>query len=352
MCEIQFMKRMDGKNLDEKDLNTFVKFMSLGDIGNSDAFGFFNSKKNFKSPGKFNYRKLNSDDIISDKFVVGHNRFATKRVYCIPEEIVDAKDTKNSKGPMPNWFIPYNGSSPFMGLSYNNIQFFKENPQENPKDKKERKSQQVATKENEKPMSNFNDNLNNHPFELSDLVLVHNGVVHNVDSLIEKFEVKTEVVTDSFIILFLIDKFLKESKGKEKDRTKLMIEAIKKTTQLIKGWYSVFLFDRKEEKLYYFKDNLGLFYFYKPNKNLLLGSTNYSNFEYVYKVQKIFKDLIIPKPGRIYLIRDEKDIKNPLKEIGVFRDYVKKAPVKKKPKKKKKSHFLKRSYIKLKGGKK
>ncbi len=346
MCEIQFLKRTDGKNLNEKDLNTFIKFMSLGDVENSDAFGFFNSKKDFKSPGKFDYKKLNSKDIISDSFVVGHNRFATgKFSYGLKEKEVELKE-------IPNDIFYYNGMSPFEGLIFNRICFV-EGSKKDKKDKKDDKG-----KENEKPMPNFNDNLNNHPFELNKLVLVHNGVVQNVDSLKDEFKIKTEIVTDSFVILFLIDKFLKEaelkdkSRGKERDRELLIVNAIKKTTDLIEGFYSVFLFDKKENKLYYFRDDIGSFYFYKPNKNMLVGSTSFKNFEHVYKDKGIFKDLIIPKSGRIYLIKDEKGKKNPLQEIGIFAEYIKKRKVKNKAKGEMESIFSRIFSIKLKGGKK
>ncbi len=344
MCEIQFIKRVDGKNLDEKDLNTFIKFMSLGDLGNSEAFGFFNSKKDFKSPGKFNYKKINSQDIMSDNFVVGHNRFATKSFHSY-DEVVDIKGKENNKKIIPIWFH-HNGMSPFLGFPPNGIYFAKDNSKEN---SKENKNEEIK-----KPIFNFNDNLNNHPFKLNDLVLVHNGVIQNVESLMKKFRIKTEISTDSFIILFLIDKFLKEaeSKGTKRDRKLLIGDAIKKTTNLIEGFYSVFLFDKKEKKLYYFRDDIGSFYFYKPSKNMIIGSTSFKNFEYIYKNKEIFKDLIIPESGKIYLIKDEKDKKNPLQEIGVFREYFKERKVKKKAKGEKKSIFSKIFSIKLKGGKK
>ena len=373
MCEIQFVKRVDGKNLNEKNLKTFIKFMSLGDIGNSDAFGFFNSKKDFKSPGKFDYKKLNSQNIMSDNFVVGHNRFATGKFnYGLKEKEVEIKE-------IPNDIFYHHGLPPFGGLVCSRICFVEES-KKNKKDKKDgkdRKSQQVATKkaeqsptkEPEKPIPNFNANLNNHPFELNKLVLVHNGVVKNVDSLKDEFKIKTEIVTDSFVILFLIDKFLKESELKEKlkrtkrNRTQLIINAIKKTTDLIEGFYSVFLFDKKEKKLYYFRDDIGSFYFYKPNKNILLGSTSFKNFEYVYKNKEIYQDLIIPKPGKVYLIKDKKGKKNPLQEVGIFREYIKKKKATKKKVRKSSQaktkekrptfwRFLRECLIKLKGGKK
>jgi len=365
MCEIQFLKRTDGKNLDEKDVNTFVKFMSLGDLGNSEAFGFFNSKKDFKLPGKFDYKKLNPQDIISDNFIIGHNRFATKKIYSFEEE-ADVKDKENNDAGIPHGFISYNemyGMSPFSGFFPNKICFVKDDSKDKSKGKSKNKIKEKL--EDNKPIFNFNDNLNNHPFKLNELVLVHNGVVQNAEELIKEFKIKTEISTDSFIILFLIDKFLKEaelkdkSRGKKRDRKLLMVDAIRKTTNLIKGFYSVFLFDRKEKELYYFRDNIGSFYFYKPNKNMLIGSTNFENFEYVYDNKEIFKDLIIPKPGMAYLIKDEKGKKNPLQEIGMFKEYIKKAKKKTKKsqqvatKEKKQTYFmfLKERFIKLKGGK-
>ena len=357
MCEIQFVKRVDGKNLSEKDLHTFIKFMSLGDIGNSDAFGFFNDEKCFRSEGKFNYRKLNSQDIMSSNFIVGHNRFATNKFYSYEDENEWEINMKNNmkKGTfIQNNFYFYNDLYPFGEFICNKIHIVPKNPKgsKNKNKESESKSEKITYK--------FNDDLNNHPFELNDLTLVHNGVIQNAENLMEELKVDTKISTDSFVVLFLINKFLKESesKNKKRNRTSLIVDAIKKTTNLIGGWYSIFLFDKKEKNLYYFKDNLSVFYFYKPNKEIIVGSTMYSNFERVYKDKKSSMELITPKPGKIYLVNGGGSKKSFLQEVGVFREYIKRRKVRKEAKGERESIFsrfqiLQRMFsIKLKGGKK
>lgn len=357
------MKRTDGKSLSENDLKTFVKFMSLGDIGNSDAFGFFNDKKVFKEEGKFDYRTLNAADIISSHFVVGHNRLATNKFYfapcntdCEPEPVVKNK-LKKSIFIQNNYFI-HDGLPPFGGFILNGIRLVPEKI----KGKKQNKEEPIIApeeiEEEEVPTLRFNNNVNNHPFELGDLILVHNGVISNAGSLMEEHKVSTEITTDSFIVIFLINKFLKEfeAKGKKGSRSSLIAEAIKRTTNLISGSYSIFLFDKKENKLYYFKNNRSIFYFYKPNKDMIVGSTVFTNFEHIYNNKEVYNELIKPKSGKIYLVNSGKNKQSFLQELGVFETYFKKRKRKKQLEDEEdteeKKGFLRHMFRKLKGGKK
>ena len=76
MCEIQFIKRING-NLNTKDINEFVKLLQFGSINNSDAFGLFNDSIIFKKSGIVNLKKFNLDLLKDCSFIVGHNRFKT-----------------------------------------------------------------------------------------------------------------------------------------------------------------------------------------------------------------------------------------------------------------------------------
>lgn len=79
MCELQLIKKFDGKKLSENDLKQFSTMLELGADNNSDAWGFFDGKTIEKSSGKFTL----SDEVknIQSKktnIIFGHNRYATK----------------------------------------------------------------------------------------------------------------------------------------------------------------------------------------------------------------------------------------------------------------------------------
>ena len=349
MCEIQFFKRLDNKNLSEKDTLNFLKFMNLGDMGNLHAFGFFNSKKIFKKDGRFNYRYLDDKEISSDSFVVGHNRFATtffgfgmKEPELAPASI-SSERFLDENSLVGNPFFTINASSGFNGFSgrygFNFIDFFlnlcrkKEYPTcELEKNKENDTKQQIKNGVRKKEVDS---NIQNHPFQLGDLVLVHNGGISNYFDLAKRFNLKSDINTDSYIILFLIHKFFKESKLD--NRRKKMVEAIQKTVKLIDGSYSVFVFDKVSKDLFYFKEPSTSFAFTVFGKRLLVGSTNKNNFKYIFNFKikdGIFqrvkmkrksiskKKLFIPKSNVIYLIGNKEG--EILKKIAKFNDVLEK----------------------------
>ncbi len=88
-------------------------------------------------------------------------------------------------------------------------------------------------------------NHNNHPFETKDFVLAHNGVIWNEENLRKSQKIENEIETDSYIIIALIQKFYLETKN--------VVEAIKKTTALIRGSYACWLFHRKSGEVFLFR---------------------------------------------------------------------------------------------------
>jgi hypothetical protein len=164
-------------------------------------------------------------------------------------------------------------------------------------------------------------NENNHPFILNSLVLVHNGIISNYRELENEFKfIKTEIETDSYIILRLINHFLKSNKLE--DRIKGITTAIKKTCGKIKGSYSVFLYDKISNKIFYFKDNSTEFYIYKVGNNLI-GTTTQIKINYIY--ENIHKVELNLKDNCIYLIENDLSFKklDKFKPLKDYRDYYK-----------------------------
>lgn len=166
-------------------------------------------------------------------------------------------------------------------------------------------------------------NFNNHPFMLEDFVLVHNGVLSNFTELKTRFKISNKIQTDSFIILWLVNHYFKKSKLT--DRTKKMAWAIQKTTSLIAGSYSVFVYDKVSRDLFYFKNANTDFEFCLLDDRVLLGSTNeenlnniYLNKKYIFDVDDCNKIFKTPNNNTIYLIND----KVVIKEIDVFKEHI------------------------------
>ncbi len=250
MCELQLIYKFGKEKLNEEDLKNFIKLMYLGDRYNHDAYGMFNKNYLFKAPGHFNYRTINEKKVLPESFIVGHNRFSTCNDYPLTEGIL----------------IPMNENiwhNSIMSLVFGGIRGYK---------------LESKTKKKFDNQKDIDINENNHPFKIGELTLVHNGVITNEFYLREKYNVNSSISTDSYVILFLIDHFIKVSKFKE--RREIVIEAIKKTVKEIKGTYSCFLYDKNLDKLFYFKSDRVDFYFAIFN-NTLIGSTEKENLNYI-----------------------------------------------------------------------
>ncbi len=251
------------KELEKSDLNEFIKMMCFGSLRkHDDAWGFFTNKTSFKKEGAFDPNATKIHTLKS-KFIVGHNRQSTMGV-----------------GPL--WNI--------------------------------RKAK--TTKKIEE--------LQHHPFELEDFTLVHNGIIDNAKNLFKKYKIQTPIKTDSYAIIHLIWHYFERSQ--EENRQEKILDAIQKTTQKIGGWYSIILYDKKDNKLYYFKDPITDFNFCTINKSFLIGSTHGLNINHSYIGTN--KTNFTPKENTIYLIGNYgKGIF--FKEIGKFKCQKKENKIKK-----------------------
>lgn len=172
-----------------------------------------------------------------------------------------------------------------------------------------------------KTTGNAENNFNNHPFKLKNFVLVHNGIISNDTDLREKFKIESKEKTDSYVILWLIDYYYKKST--KKTHFKRVIEGIKKTASKLEGSFSVFLYDKSEKNLFYFKNSDTNFIFLEhkdKEKHVLIGTTDQDKLNYLYMEE----GYIINEKARteyeildnhIYLINDDEI----LKDCGKFK---------------------------------
>lgn len=162
-------------------------------------------------------------------------------------------------------------------------------------------------------------NENNHPFELDDFILAHNGVINNQHVLREKYDIPETPETDSYVILWLISHFFQQSQAKT--RQKRIVNAIRKTCSQLAGWYSVFLYDRGENNIFYFRNIMADFAFALFEGNLLVGSTAITNLQAIYSQKEcLYNDFLDlsqePSPCTIYLINQ----RDKIKALAEFKD--------------------------------
>jgi len=103
-----------------------------------------------------------------------------------------------------------------------------------------------------KTMGNESFMKNNHPFETKDFILAHNGVIFNSEEMLAEEGIKTDIETDSYSLVALIQK--------EYDEHQEVIEAIRKTVEKTSG-FSCWLYD-KGHKIYFFRDRYPLVFFF------------------------------------------------------------------------------------------
>lgn len=236
--------------LKKKDVCNFMNLMCFGGVKNKDAWGVFNKDHLFKQSGVFNPNNFDVKNYIQDNFIVGHNRL---KCGCLD------------------------------GFNF---------------------GRGIIKEKHE----------NNHPFELDDFILVHNGVINNASKLFKKHKLNTKITTDSYIILYLINKYFKMSlKLLRKDK---IIDSINKTLQELSGWYSIVLYDKVDDEIYYFKDYITQFHFCIVDKNILIGSTKKLNLNYTYLDKH--KEYFIPLNNKIYNIKYSPIDKTFFRAIGNF----------------------------------
>ena len=126
------------------------------------------------------------------------------------------------------------------------------------------------------------ENKNNHPFETSNLMLVHNGVISNHDSLKGNFALDYPEETDSAIIIHLMEAYLEQDYSIE--------DAIKETAESLQGSYSVMVYHKPDDRIFYFKNSSTSFAFMKAvtktGKVSLYGSTKTQNLVNTYNWEK------------------------------------------------------------------
>ena len=89
-------------------------------------------------------------------------------------------------------------------------------------------------------------NYNNHPFETENFVVVHNGIINNHASLKALYGLQYKEDVDSYIIPALMENNIDyfENEG----------ELIKSVAEEISGTYSVLIYSKRNDCLYYFKN--------------------------------------------------------------------------------------------------
>jgi hypothetical protein len=101
--------------------------------------------------------------------------------------------------------------------------------------------------------------LNAHPFRIGDWVLVHNGMFSNGGN---------GKHTDSFLFLKAV------AKGSETD----VVARVQRALDKAPGWASIFLFNAKSKRLYYFRTGSADFTFAKMG-GIVMGATRRSRIE-------------------------------------------------------------------------
>lgn len=157
---------------------------------------------------------------------------------------------------------------------------------------------------------------NNHPFETENFILVHNGVISNHEYLKEKHNLDYTIETDSYIAIALLEKFYKESNN--------LTETFKNSLTPLAGSYSLVIYHKLSQRLFYVKNSSPSFTFgliHTNNGDLLIGTTDERNIELtfnntergVFEVSSINYTPFKPKSEVIYELKDDK--------ISIFLEY-------------------------------
>ena len=114
------------------------------------------------------------------------------------------------------------------------------------------------------------DNNNNHPFTSTRFTWAHNGIISNYDEINKKYKLKYKGDVDSGIIGLALEKIIKKKKCN-------VPKAIKILAEELCGSFSIFVYDKSKEKLYYFKNSHTSFTFALVDKKYIFGATDKSN---------------------------------------------------------------------------
>lgn len=135
----------------------------------------------------------------------------------------------------------------------------------------------------------------NHPFVNNNFVLVHNGVIN---------QFKKNVGSDTFGFWIDFNKEFNEllNKDKKKNRHNAIKQTIQNLFKEDKGFYSIFIYDKKTKLSYYFKDSSTNIRFFQ-SKSYLYITTNDNNERFLNLLNERFKEYKI-KDRAIYKIQN------------------------------------------------
>ena len=163
-------------------------------------------------------------------------------------------------------------------------------------------------------------NKNNHPFETRNFMLVHNGIIGNHDLLKRQYKLKYKEETDSAIVPRLLELYLVKYKD--------IVQTIKEVAEVLSGSYSILLYYKPTNRLFYFKNSGTSFSFMKTinkhGKIALYGSTKDENllncYEWtddgMFQMDTLRKRAFAtPESGKVYELI-QKDLS--LNEVGTF----------------------------------
>lgn len=138
-----------------------------------------------------------------------------------------------------------------------------------------------------------------HPHETKDLLVVHNGIFTGLG---DRDKSDTSVYAD------MLQAEYEKCDGN-------IVEAIQKTNKEVSGSFSVVVYDKITEKVYYFKESCTQMY-KAENEQYLIMSTNRDNVEFAQFFFNISGDIKSIKPYRII------DILNGWQKVGKFKEKV------------------------------
>jgi len=160
------------------------------------------------------------------------------------------------------------------------------------------------------------------PFQDDEFVLAHNGVL----SQFVDYELKH---SDTYNLFEKFKTYFKEMNGRDRE------ERIKRTIQVIFdeqfGSYSIFIYDKIGDKLYYFKNkSTSIYLTMNKKRNIAYMTTDDDNNKMLTLISDDFKEYEI-EDLRIYSIETIKNKNNSIisiKKIGKIKEYEYRAPTK------------------------
>lgn len=132
----------------------------------------------------------------------------------------------------------------------------------------------------------FNNNANNHPFENSRFIWLHNGIISNDKDLKKEYGLRYKEETDSAIIGYLLLNKLKDKKQNN------INDPLKSVLEELKGSFTFILYDKLKDKIYIIKKDNPLFLGYIKELNLILFSSTKEGLTNSIIEQKVYLNYI------------------------------------------------------------